>query len=694
MATQSLALHRARLFLGVLTACFCAATAGAQIIVDNADAGFSVLSGTWSSGDFGQPWGADYRWSMTTGSGASPSFVEWRPTFSSAGWYAVDVYYVDGGNRTDNAPFTVHHADGSDTELIDQTVGGESWVSLGVYYFESGSGGAVELSNQASSSVVVADAVRFTALGPLQDEFRGMWIDVFHVGFKNASEVDTLIARALDGNYNAILPEMLAFQDNGSNAHGAYWNSSIVPKAPDIAAGFDPLAYLVQQAHAAGIEVHPWLVPFRVSSSWPPAGNSILANNPEWLMVEQSNMGSGPRKIGDHYTLDPSCPEVQDYLISIVEELTSNYAIDGIHWDYIRYTTDEGGYPAYTWFDNSGLERFKRITGYSGTPPTDNAAWSDFRRRGITELIRRSHVVVSTADNPRQPLRHTAALITWGNAPASFEDTSSWGLFQNWEYWLEEGYLDAGIPMAYFREWEYPTWYRNWVDKALVWSHDRDIFVGQGTYLNTFADNITQLDYALNAGAFGAVTYSYYGTSSAGNDWSWYSYVGGLTFLDPAVTPTMPWRDPNTTTRGTIYGRVADGVTGLPIDDATVLINGFNLGRTDGNGFFVMTDLPAGTTGNFASVGIVSAGYALAERPNVRFLPAGFTEANIGLGDWLPGDYDVSGAVTYADFERLAPMLTGPDLGPPAPGGDVFDINLDLDVDLADFWAVQQSLGN
>ena len=69
------------------------------------------------------------------------------------------------------------------------------------------------------------------------------------------------------------------------------------------------------------------------------------------------------------YTLDPGSPDAQNYLISIVRELTDNYAIDGIHWDYIRYTNANAGYPAYAWYDKSGLARFQDITGYVGTPP-------------------------------------------------------------------------------------------------------------------------------------------------------------------------------------------------------------------------------------------------------------------------------------------------------------------------------------
>lgn len=683
--------RRGLLALAVIVLCGGGISFG-QIIVDNGDPEFSVLQGSWGSGTYGNPWGSDYNWVSTT-SGSPTARAEWRPNLPSAGWYHVETYYVDGTNRTDNAPFTIYHAAGADLVRINQKTGGEQWVSLGVFEFNAGTGGSVELANDATSSVAIADAVRFVAAGPPEPELRGMWADAFHEGFKSAAQVDAMVARALAGNYNAIFPEILAYHDNATSAHGAYWNSAIVPKAPDIAGGFDPLAYLVQQAHGAGIEVHPWLVTYRVSTSWPPAGNTIIASNPEWISVLDSDMGSGPQPVGGHYLLDPGSPDVQEYLISIVREIVTNYEVDGIHWDYIRYTTDDAGYPAYTWYDNSGLERFKRITGYVGTPGTNDSQWDDFRRREVTELVRRAMVEVAIADNPRQPLRHTAALITQGGAPTNFEQTASWSAyFQDWKLWMDESYLDAAIPMTYYDENVYPAWYRDWVDQALIWVPDRHVFTGPGIYKNTFADSATQIDYARSAGADGIVTYSYAVTSSAGVDWTWYNYTGSNIFTTPAPLPDMPWRDPATATRGAFYGRVADGATGEPIDDASIYLNGFYVGETDGNGFFVVTELNVGPNGSQVAVSASAPGYTTVARPNVLLQRAGYTEVNLGFGAWLFGDSDVDSDVDGDDWAKFD-TVTGPDGGPPPAGRDVFDADQDDDIDLFDVSMFQEAFG-
>jgi hypothetical protein len=67
-----------------------------------------------------------------------------------------------------------------------------------------------------------------------------------------------------------------------------------------------------------------------------------------------------------------------------------------------------------------------------------------------------------------------------------------------------------------------------------------------------------------------------------------------------------------------------------------------------------------------------------------------------GAGDWpqlianacscaSPGDYDGDGQVDLYDFAHWDDCMTGPDMGSYPAGCEVFDFNIDGDVDLADF---------
>ena len=544
----------------------------------------------------------------------------------------------------------------------------------------------------ASFGAIAADA---------QPAIRGVWVDAFHSGFKSTSQVNTLVSRAASGNYNAIFAEVLAYHDDNGGGHGAYWNSSIVPKADDVSASFDPLAYLVTQAHTAGIEVHAWIVPYRVSTVWPPAGNTLLASHPEWLMVSLADMGGGPAKIDGKYVLDPGSPDAQAYLISIVQELVTDYAIDGINFDYIRYTQVDAGYPADENYAYSSLARFQYLTWYVGVPaPHGVTSWNDFRRRTIDEFVRRSRVEIATLPNPRQPLRFTADLITFGNAPANFIYGEPYALHQNWKYWLEQGYLDAGIPMNYKREHisSEALWYRNWINAALNWRGSRHIVGGQGNYLNTKANSVTQLQYCLNAGAHGTCNYSYIGTADEDldgdweSDWTWYPYVAAQLFTTPVATPDMPWRNPATAVEGTLWGQITNPTTGEPIDGARVQVDGFDPVYADGNGYYVMTMIPATSGGTVYDISAMMWGCPEVVVENVVILPGDAVRLDLELcSSWVPGDVDEDGDIDATDAAYVLFCLAGPD--------DVFasghfclngDADNDLDLDLSDVARFQQ----
>ncbi len=541
------------------------------------------------------------------------------------------------------------------------------------------------------------------ARGDGDASFRAFWADAFHSGFKSTSQINSMVSRAVTGNYNAIIAEVLAYHDHGSSGHGAYWNSSIVPKAEDISGSLDPLAYLVAQAHAADIEVHAWIVPYRVCTSWPPNGNTLLASHPEWLMVELADMDGGPATIDGKYVLDPGSPDVQEYLVSIVQELVSDYEIDGINLDYIRYTQVDAGYPADEDYAGSSLARFRYLYWYSGTPaPTGVPLWNDFRRQTIDEFVRRLRVEISSiTSNPRQPLQLTADLITFGNAPSDFEDSSAYELHQNWKYWMEQGWLDAGIPMNYKREYDsaQAQWYRNWVNAAISWRYDRHMFCGQANYLNTMADSITQLQYSLNAGADGTCNYSYYATADQdtdGNwesDWTWYTYVSDQLFTTPVPIPALPWRDPATAVEGTLWGLVTNFETGDPADGAFVQVGTLDAVYSDGNGYYVVTMIPAGPGGTAYDLTAEMWGCPQEHVTGTVVLPGAVARQDIELcdGGQGAGDMDQDGDVDLVDFAYFAFCTQGPG-HTYIEGHDCLngDSDGDQDIDLADFANFQQ----
>ena len=221
-------------------------------------------------------------------------------------------------------------------------------------------------------------------------EFRAAWADVFHPGMGSTTEVDNMVSTLVSGHYNVVVVQVLAYMDNAVASHGAYWKSNILPSSSHVTTSFDPLAYLCQQAHANGIEVHAWLggsggAMYRVSNSWPPTGNATLANHPEWFMTPLTNSeanamaGFVESPTLTYYIMDLGSPDAQEYVVSIVKELVANYPIDGINWDDeingTEYTMGFG-YPTYSQasYPRSGLARYRINTGVTGTPANSDTA--------------------------------------------------------------------------------------------------------------------------------------------------------------------------------------------------------------------------------------------------------------------------------------------------------------------------------
>ena len=89
----------------------------------------------------------------------------WTPDIPEKGEYAVYVSYKTLPGSTDKARYTVRHMGGESRFLVNQQMGGGTWVYLGTFLFDKGRDGGVTLDNDlpegAHGEVVTADAVRF-----------------------------------------------------------------------------------------------------------------------------------------------------------------------------------------------------------------------------------------------------------------------------------------------------------------------------------------------------------------------------------------------------------------------------------------------------------------------------------------------------------------------------------------------------
>lgn len=197
---------------------------------------------------------------------------------------------------------------------------------------------------------------------PPNREFRGVWVStVFSLDWPKANDEKTqkeeliaLFDAIKEANLNAILLQVRAESDafyKSSQEPWSRWLTGVQGQDP----GYDPLAFAIEEAHKRGLELHAWINPFRVNASTSSttvySDDHISNTNPELLLEYASG-----QKI-----INPGLPEARGYIVSIVEEITQNYDIDGIHFDDYFYpysgTSEEdlSTYETYgIGFDNIG----------------------------------------------------------------------------------------------------------------------------------------------------------------------------------------------------------------------------------------------------------------------------------------------------------------------------------------------------
>jgi uncharacterized lipoprotein YddW (UPF0748 family) len=167
--------------------------------------------------------------------------------------------------------------------------------------------------------------------------------------------------------------------------------------------------------------------------------------------------------------LCPSHPVNQKLEIDSMVEVARLYAVDGIHFDYIRYPGRDHC------FCGGCRERFERTSGVkvarwpqevqADTPL--GGKWNDWRRSNITAVVR---AVSEQARAVRPGIKISAAVF-----PNWERDRD--GVAQDWKVWCEQGYLDFVCPMDYTPS---DKSFENMVARQVKWAGKVPCYPGLG----------------------------------------------------------------------------------------------------------------------------------------------------------------------------------------------------------------------
>ena len=136
---------------------------------------------------------------------------------------------------------------------------------------------------------------------------------------------------------------------------------------------WDPLRFMITEAHSRGMELHAWINPYRVTASKGemPAPGHIYYRHPEWFLAYAD---------GKIY-FDPGLPQSRDFICQVVTDIITSYDVDAIHMDDYFYPypvegvdfPDDASYTAY----GEGMER------------------GDWRRHNVDLLIEQLHHTIA-----------------------------------------------------------------------------------------------------------------------------------------------------------------------------------------------------------------------------------------------------------------------------------------------------------
>ncbi len=238
-------------------------------------------------------------------------------------------------------------------------------------------------------------------------ETRALWVNP--KSFVTRADADNLLDRARRARLNAIVPDIFV-------RDSFIGKSDLMPMSSSVEEeGFDPLAYLIEQAHAAGIEVHPWFcVTYRDAK--------FRERLPGVDILDEEGQ---PRPLG----ADAHRPEYRDFIVNLMVGVARDYPVDGIHLDYIRSIED--------CYCEKCRAEFQAEFGKPLTEATEED-WTAWQRAAIGDIVRR------TAEGVRR-----ARPGAWMSAAVFSGLRSGARQGQDPARWAREGWLDLVIPMDY-----------------------------------------------------------------------------------------------------------------------------------------------------------------------------------------------------------------------------------------------------
>lgn len=263
-----------------------------------------------------------------------------------------------------------------------------------------------------------------------------------------------------------VRPKADAFYQSSINPWSEYL-TGVQGKNP----GYDPMDFMIKEAHKRGMSFHAWLNPYRITMAG--SGISSLSKNhparlhPDWVL-----------KYNDALYYNPAVEGVKKHIVDTVVEIVKKYDVDAIHFDDYFYPSN---YP------------LPQGQGKDGSV-------ANSRRQNVNDMVKRvGKAIKSTKKNV---LFGISPAGIWKNKDSDATGSNTLGnecyysVFSDTRAWIKNGWIDYIVPQIYWetgnKAADYETLVKWWSNE--VKGTNVKLYIGQGIYKNVVANQIdTQL---------------------------------------------------------------------------------------------------------------------------------------------------------------------------------------------------------
>lgn len=259
-------------------------------------------------------------------------------------------------------------------------------------------------------------------------QVRALWVPIWEI--TTPEKAEQILQDANENNINQLLvqiryrgdaayvPNRLTnFYENNEKKYHAVKDSL-----------FDPLDYILNINLNTDLEIHAWFPTFVITghdlTKLHP--EHIYFTHPEYVTCDFSQEKMDYQEYMGAY-LDPGIPQVKRYTKNVIMDIVTNYNINGIHLDYIRYPDAHFG------FAELALDEFKKDVKFQ-----DADAWKQWKEDQVTNFVKDLYSSIKKISPSTQV---TAAVIS------NLDEAERYS--QNWVKWLQEGFLDKAYLMEY-----------------------------------------------------------------------------------------------------------------------------------------------------------------------------------------------------------------------------------------------------